>query len=130
MRLPVPSQGTGQHMRKSGEAFRKNGWIDTQLWVREWRRLHPHKATAIVADRLGAPMKTVEKWFAGGSSPSLTWVGAIMAEYGPAFVAKGFARPPSWLSDAARLERRRQLAAEAAAIDAEFCDLEFEGADA
>ena len=112
-------------MRNSGAKSRKLGMIDTQLWVNEWRRVHPVKPAAAVADMLGAPVRTVEKWFSGQSSPSLTWIGPIFCAYGASFVLAGMRNPPMWLREADRQERRARLAQMQAELEAEFSDLEY-----
>jgi len=111
-------------VRKSGRKARNHGAFDTQLWVSEWRRLHPSKPVATVADAIGAPSRTVEKWFNGGS-PALRWVGPIFCAYGATFVAAGMRNAPSWLREASRREQRERLALMQQALDAEFSDLEY-----
>ncbi|AWN43139.1 hypothetical protein [Methylobacterium durans] len=91
----------------------------------EWRRLHPLKPVQTVAGNLGAPARTVEKWFSGQACPSLVWVGPIFSAYGPEFLVAGMRSPPAWLREAARQEKRRRLAAVRAAVDSEFSDLEY-----
>lgn len=109
-------------MRESGAKAPKVGWIDAQLWVEEWRRLHPVKPVHCVAGRLDAPARTVEKWFAG-AAPSLAWFGAILAAYGPGFVLAGMRNPPAWLNDAARREKRERLMQAQAQLEAEIAAL-------
>lgn len=112
-------------MRNSGSKFRKVGMFDTQLWVDEWRRVHPIKPAALVAQNLGAPVRSVEKWFSGEASPSLKWIGPIFTMYGATFVLRGMRNPPAWLCEASRREQRERVAILQNAIDAEFSDLEY-----
>lgn len=111
-------------MRKSGYKSPKVGYFDPQIWVSEWRRLHPVKTALTVAAQLGAPLRTVEKWLAGVSLPSIQWVGAILDIYGPGFVARAFRRPPDWIVAAARAERLASMRDEQACLDREIAALE------
>lgn len=105
-------------MRKSGTE-ESQGWvIKPQLWVEQWHKLHPVKPAQCVAEAIDAPVRTVEKWFAGEAKPSLDYVGPILNRYGLAFVVGAMAAPLPWLDDLAREERKRKLLAERQAIDA------------
>lgn len=111
----------------SEKDVRKSGCIDTQgwvirpqCWVDEWRKLHPNKPAQCVAERLNAPVRTVEKWFTGESKPSFDWFGPILCAYGLGFVVAGIPEPTSALSDAAREEYRQHLLAERENIDAQL----------
>lgn len=105
-------------MRKSGYGDTQGWVIRPQHWVRHWRKLHPVKPAQCVAERIGAPARTVEKWFSGEAKPSLDYLGQIIGAYGLGFVLAGMTSPPPWLDDLAREERHRQLMAERQAIDA------------
>ena len=107
-------------MRKSGGNVTQGWEINPQLWVEEWRRIHPIKPAQCVAENLSAPLKTVEKWFAGTSRPSFDWFGPILCVYGLGFVVGGMSAPTPWLDDAAREERRQQLIAAREDIDAKL----------
>lgn len=114
-------------MRKSGLKSPKVGYFDPHIWVSEWRKLHPIKTALAVAEALGAPLRTVEKWLSGVSLPSIQWVGAILDHYGPGFVARAFRRPPEWVAAAARAERLVAFERERARLDALARDLGCEG---
>ncbi len=109
-------------MKRSGESATLGWSIHPQGWVDEWRRLHPVKPVQCVAGRIGAPIKTVEKWFSGESRPSLDWVGPILNAYGLSFIVTGMAAPAPWLNDAARDERRARLLAQREEIDAALAE--------
>lgn len=109
---------SGKMMRRSGVKVAHFAAIDSQLWVDEWRRIHPVKPQQCVADMLDAPVRTVEKWFNGSARPSFDWWGPIMHSYGPEFFAAGMHTPPEWLDNAARLERKQRLLQQKADIDA------------
>jgi hypothetical protein len=82
--------------------------------------MYPVKPAQCVADRLNAPIRTVEKWFAGESRPSFDWFGPILCAYGLAFVVAGIPAPTPWLDDAARADRHARLMAKREAIDAQM----------
>ena len=105
-------------MRRSGGKFAHFAAIESQLWVDEWRKIHPVKPQQCVADMLDAPVRTVEKWFTGTARPSFDWWGPIMHSYGPEFFAAGMRTPPAWLDSAARRERKLRLLQQKADIDA------------
>lgn len=105
-------------MRKSGTEESRGWVIKPQLWVDQWHKLHPVKPAQCVAEAIDAPVRTVEKWFAGEAKPSLDYVGPILNRYGLAFVVGAMAAPLPWLDDLAREERKRKLLAERQAIDA------------
>src|ERR1700712_5898656 len=104
-------QASRKSMRNSSGNSVKGWEIDPQTWVDEWRRMHPVKPAQCVASNLNAPLKTVEKWFAGTSRPSFDWFGPILCAYGLGFVVAGIPAPTPWLDDAAREERRQKLLA-------------------
>lgn len=105
-------------MRKSGLNDTQGWVIKTQRWVEQWRQLHPNKPALCVAERIGAPNRTVEKWFSGEAKPSLDYIGQIVGAYGLGFVVHAMANPPTHLDDLAREERRLNLMAERQSIDA------------
>ncbi|GLS45112.1 hypothetical protein GCM10007884_31010 [Methylobacterium brachythecii] len=104
-------------MRKSGLEDTQGWVIDPQLWVDEWRRIHPVKTAQCVAEQLNAPVRTVEKWLSGESRPSFDWFGPILCAYGLGFVAAGMPNPAPWLDDHARDERRAAILAKRQALD-------------
>jgi len=104
-------------MRKSG-CDDTQGWvIKPHRWVEQWRELYPSKAAQCVATDLGAPLRTVEKWFSGESKPSFEYWGPILNRYGLAFVVGAMSAPLPYLDDLAREDRKRRLLAERQAID-------------
>ncbi len=109
---------SGKDMRKSGIGDTQGWVIKPQLWVDQWRKLHPVKPVQCVAEAINAPARTVEKWFAGEAKPSLDYVGPILNRYGLGFIVGAMAAPLPWLDDLAREERKRKLLAERQAIDA------------
>ena len=111
------SKTSGIGMRKSGKSEAQGWVINPTSWIDEWRRLHPVKPVQCVAERINAPVRTVEKWFSGDSRPSFDWFGPILCAYGLGFVVAGMARPAPWLDDMAREERRAALLARRREID-------------
>lgn len=105
-------------MRKSGTEDTQGWVIKPQLWVDQWRKMHPVAPAKCVARDIDAPVRTVEKWFSGEAKPSLDYVGPILNRYGLAFVVGAMANPLPWLDDLAREERKLKLLAERQAIDA------------
>ena len=107
-------------MRKSGRDDTLGWVIHTQHWVVEWKKLYPSKPAHCVAERLNAPVRTVEKWFSGEARPSFDWFGPILCAYGLGFVIGGMSDPAPWLDNLAREERTQRLMAERQAIDAQL----------
>lgn len=105
-------------MRKSGQDDTQGWVIRPQRWVQQWRRIHPTKTAQCVAANIGAPLRTVEKWFSGEAKPSLDYVGQIVGVYGFGFLVGAMLCPPPHLDDLAREERKQRLLAERQAIDA------------
>lgn len=109
-------------MRKSGGADTQGWVIKPQLWVAQWRQIHPIKPVQCVAESLNAPPRTVEKWFSGEAKPSLDYVGPILNRYGLAFVVGAMAAPMPWLDDLAREEETRALIAKREALDTKLAE--------
>ncbi len=102
-------------MCKSGAIATKVGSIDPQLCVSVWRRRYPHKTALNVAERYGAPVRTVENWLSFQSTPSFHWVGVMFEVEDPSFFAAVMAHPPAYLVEAAR---EQQIRRERESIDA------------
>lgn len=94
-------------MRRSGGTATKFGGIDTQLCVQEWRRRDPAKTAACVAERYGAPIRTVENWLSGASAPSGHWRAVIFEAEDPLFLVRVMPTPPAYIVDAARQAEAR-----------------------
>lgn len=111
------SRASGSLMCRNREKFTQRWVIDTQCWVDGWRRMYPHKPAYYVARDLGAPLRTVEKWFTGEAGPGRSLFGPVLCQYGLAFVLSGMPSPADHLRDLARAETRARLLAEREAID-------------
>lgn len=98
--------------------------VDHRVWCRVFRRFHPVKTADAVAVQLGAPVRTVENWMSGVSTPSLGWFVRILDIYGPGVLAEVMPGPCEWLSAAVRTERRAQLQAEQRRIEREMAALD------
>lgn len=107
-------------MRKSGGNSPKLGGIHPQTWGRVLRLRHPAKTADCVAAATGVPVRTVEKWLDGTSSPSASAFLRLILAYGPGLLADITPAAPSWLSAAARTERLAALEAEHARLAGEI----------
>lgn len=93
-----------------------NDFSATLALVAVWRRRHGRKAAAKVAAGVGAPLSTVEKWFAGAQAISGRWWPAILASCDAAFLDQALGGSVPWLTRAAAREAlERTFQAEAAA---------------
>lgn len=100
------------------------GGIDRHIWRTLFSRLHPAKTAECVAARIGAPQRSVERWLAGESNPSLEWFLVILDRYGPQALAELLPDPAPWLAAAARAQRLAELAERQREVAAALAELE------
>lgn len=85
------------------------------------RRAEPAKTASSVAARIGAPVRTVEKWIEGACEPSAPWLARLVVAYGPGLIEVYLAgERPGWLARAALDHSHEVYLARRAALDAEF----------
>ena len=110
-------------MRKSGGNAATFGGIDGQTWRAFLIAKHPIKTARAVAAATGLPVDTVDKWLRGATAPSFAATCALIAAYGPEFLAvcvPGCA----WFSEAARAAHRARVLAQIAELEGERLSLE------
>jgi hypothetical protein len=78
------------------------------------RRRHPSKTVANVAAETGCTTHQVGKWLEGASAPNGAAMTALIAAYGPEFLAAVMPDAPAWLDAALQAERRAQIDAKIA----------------
>jgi transcriptional regulator with XRE-family HTH domain len=88
-----------------------------------FRARHPVKTADFVAAETGISRETVAQWLKRNSRPGWRHVFALIAAYGPEFLAAVYQRAPRWIDGAARQARQQALEAQLAATQAEIDDL-------
>jgi hypothetical protein len=120
------TRSSEDRMRKSGSSrervVRKRGQLSAVCAgrvVEFLRQAHPTKTAESVEAAAGIAVCTVRKWLDRSSAPSFVHSLALIAAYGPGFLAAVMDRPPEWIDAAARAARREELKREIAALEAE-----------
>lgn len=117
-----------QSSPKSGQLSLKSGQLShdaSERVVAFLRGRHPHRTADEVAaaTRGRVPAETVRGWIRRASAPSWQAGLALVAAYGPEFLAAALGDAPGWLDAAARAEKLAALEAEQARVAAEILSL-------
>ncbi len=109
MEVPAMSCGNGAKFCGNGAI---NCAIDIDGLIRFATFHFPVATAANLAAVSGATVSTAEKWLRGETLPSGTFLAAMIAAFGPSFVAACVPGAKAWAEQAARDERIKQLDAE------------------
>jgi hypothetical protein len=104
-----------QHCGKqTATLFDVDGLID---WL---RNRYPRSTTFCVEADTGIPAASVENWLHRRSQPSVQHFSVLLYVYGPPFLSACFRSTASWIDEAARNHRRREIEAEIARLENEM----------
>ena len=104
--VPFHGQSTMKGFPMSGVMFRKSGVRGGDCYLSMagatgfLRAALPQSTAKQVAHLIGAPAKTVEKWFSGETAMSSEYLAALVCVFGPAFAAAAMPQA-HWAREAA-----------------------------
>lgn len=83
------------------------------------KRTFPRATTHHVEAKTGIPAASVENWLHRRSQPSVQHFSILLSVFGPSFLAACYSRPPQWVDEAAKNQRRREIEAQIARLENE-----------
>lgn len=96
--------------------YRKELRLDMDGFCRFARSAFPNSTAAHLASVVGATVSTTEKWLSGQTRPSGEHLAAMIAAFGPAFLAAVIPATGQWAAKSVRAEQLSRISQELAEL--------------